>query len=522
MESTTNQSVVWLSIVREAFAQSDSLTKVQATLEKLGRQAGIAGAFASGLHELVSYVDHPWEETDTAVEAEMQAVEASRRIVRPVLEAKLQARLDRLDRESRGTTSCCVCGGVCQSRGRPQRGWESLVGELRLKRRYPYCDDCETGRFPAQEALGLTDSRFTPCLEELCTMIATTVPYGMAARIISKLCGVQVSIKGMEQMVERRGDVVLALDDAQARPCTPYDEKGLPVEQQRPPDTVAECVAPDVAYLELDGVIPITREELGDDDLTDKDKECQAKAKEEKVRGGKGRRFRIVGREVKNAVLYDGKDCVLESAERGSILDKTYVSYLGSWVPFALLLWTVMVRLRFDQSRLLVVLSDGAGWIRSLAEWLPIPVFLILDLYHVKHRIWEVAYAVWGEGSQSARKWASVQCERIEAGQVDDVLQSLRFLEPERDTAQEKLEQLITYLHNNRDRMDYPDYRARGLRTSTAAVESANYHVTGGRLKQQGMRWSADGAARMAALRADLFNGCWEKRTRQILAALAA
>ena len=67
--------------------------------------------------------------------------------------------------------------------------------------------------------------------------------------------------------------------------------------------------------------------------------------------------------------------------------------------------------------------------------------------------------------------------------------------------------------------MDYPAYRARGLRISSGAVESANYHVTGTRLKLQGMRWSEEGAGHMAMLRADLFNGRWEARTKQLLAA---
>lgn len=75
------------------------------------------------------------------------------------------------------------------------------------------------------------------------------------------------------------------------------------------------------------------------------------------------------------------------------------------------------------------------------------------------------------------------------------------------------------YFDNDRDRMDYPTYRARGLRGGSGEVESANFHVTGNRLILQGMRWSADGAAEMAALRADLFNGRWEARTRQFLAA---
>jgi len=83
----------------------------------------------------------------------------------------------------------------------------------------------------------------------------------------------------------------------------------------------------------------------------------------------------------------------------------------------------------------------------------------------------------------------------------------------------EKVEELITYFENNRNRMDYPSYRARGLRVTSGTVESANYHVTGARLKLQGMRWSQEGTAQMALLRADLFNGVWQRRTRELLAA---
>ncbi len=73
-------------------------------------------------------------------------------------------------------------------------------------------------------------------------------------------------------------------------------------------------------------MVPVTRQELGDEELTEQNKQSREQAKQDKARGGKGRRYRILGREVKNAVPYDGKDCVQESAERGSILSKTYVS----------------------------------------------------------------------------------------------------------------------------------------------------------------------------------------------------
>lgn len=66
----------------------------------------------------------------------------------------------------------------------------------------------------------------------------------------------------------------------------------------------------------------------------------------------------------------------------------------------AVLIWAQMLKLGFDRAKLLVVLSDGAAWIRSLCAWLPVKVFLILDLYHVKHKVWEMAAASSAKGRQ--------------------------------------------------------------------------------------------------------------------------
>ena len=351
-------------------------------------------------------------------------------------------------------------------------------------------------------------------------MMATTVPHGMATDLVEKLCGINVSVKAMQDMTARRGKVVVAQDKAESERLTPLLPSGLPVsEQMRPDDSSPVNAAPAVAYMEIDGVVPITREELTGKEISADDRRRQRRAKERKVRGGKARRYRIVGREVKNAVLYDGKDCATESPSRGCLLEKTYVSHLGDWMTFALLLWVAMLRKRFDGAKLLVVLSDGSDWIRSLAAWLPVKTLLILDLYHVKHRIFEVAHAVFGEHSQDARDWAEAQGDRIEAGNARHVIEALSFLKPRGKQTRKLVDDLAGDLSNNLDRMKYPEYRDRGLRISSAAVESANFHVTGTRLKLQGMRWSAEGAAQMAVLRADLFNGHWEKRTRRLLAA---
>jgi hypothetical protein len=364
----------------------------------------------------------------------------------------------------------------------------------------------KSGWSEAQRQLLLPDGDYTPRLEEAVTLMATVTPHGTAGRLCERLLGVSVSVHAVESAVERRAAAVVALQDAEAAQFVPWEENGLARATGRPPG--AETKPPQVAYVEVDGVVPMTR-------TLDPERSQPVAGK----RGGKGRRYTMEGKEVKNAVLYRGDDCMTEGDGRGVVLEKRYVSCLGHWLNFAALLWTLMLRLGFDRAATLVLLSDGALWIRDLAKWFPCQCLLILDLFHAKHRVWEVANALFGEHSPEARLWANTQCVYIEKGEVWSVLDTLKELRPRSKATRTKVKELITYFTNNKDRMDYPAYRAAGYRVSSGGVESANYHVTGARLKMQGMRWSEKGAAEMARLRTDLANDVWRQRTREVLRA---
>ncbi len=508
----------WLLLLKEVVKEVEEPSgpvMAAALTAKLGVEPGLGAALLSGMETLADYATSDLELG--AVDAEALAIAVAMKAVRPILEAQLQRRLDALDRDLLGEAVCRRCEKRAQSEGRRGRGWASLSGDLSLQRRYVHCDRCGEGYAPSQLKLGLGESPFTPRLEEVCTMMATTVPHGMAVKLVGQLLGTEVSGRGIQQMVERRAQGLAAQLTDEAIACAPYDGAGLPVEHARPAATVAS--APETLYLEMDGVVPMTREELPTSELSDADRRRKRRAKKNRARGGRGKRYRLVGREVKNAVIYSAENCVKESPSRDCITDKRYVSHLGDATQFGALLWVELLRRRIDEAKRVVVLSDGAEWIRTLCAWLPIPVLLILDLFHVKHRIWEVANLLYGEHTPEARRWADAQCDRVEAGRATQVIEALRFLNPRRAQTKEAVRLLADYLSNNLDRMDYPAYRAMGLRVGSGAVESANYHVTGTRLKLQGMRWSEQGAREMAYLRADLFNGEWERRTRALLAA---
>jgi hypothetical protein len=509
-------SSVLLKTFHELTIENDGATLSSQTLvSALSKTLGTSGMLVRGMlaacELMAEYAMAPEDVYEDSIEEEAEAIAASRRAFRPLLQARLQQRIDRIDAENVARTMCPLCENTMSSKGRPARKWASSLGELFLSRRWSLCEQEEhsEGRSLAQEKLLLPNGARTARLDESISMMATaTSSHGMAERLLQRVLGVDVSTHTVQNVVHERAGRLMPLDDAEAEAQNPFHPSGL--ERKVARSTQAVKQTPEIVYVEIDGVLPMTRE------LIPERSEFFPGA-----RGGKGRRYKLEGREVKNAVLYEADAAVQESDSRGSILDKRYVSVLGHWHGFARHLWVAMRHLRFDEASQIVWLSDGAKWIRELAAWLPCSdrVTLVLDLYHAKHRVWELANALYGAHSTLASRWAHEQCCEIEDGDINNVIARLRSMGPASDAAGEKLEELITYFSNNADRMNYPEYRAQGLRITSGGVESANYHVTGQRLKLQGMRWSERGAAEMARLRADFFNDTWEQRTRLALAA---
>lgn len=501
----------WIELVAETWNDLRHENKTPSTEEfsralaaRLSLDASVASGLLAGFQTLVAYAQAERAPDSTALEEERASVQAALAAVRPVLEARLQHRVNEVD-EQKEEVKCCGCGKPCVSQGRRARSWSSTVGPIKIKRRYSWCEACQLGRSLAQERVGLPDGDYTAGLDEVATLMAVTVPHAMAVSLLAQMMGIEVSEQGVKSAITRRGEQVVKLLTTEAEEIKRFEEDW----GKSPPYITAQAPAKtiEVAYLEVDGVHVMTRTAT------------PTSSDPKPGRGGPGRQYEVSGREVKNAVLYEATACAKESENRGCLLEKTYISHLGEWLGLALLIWAQMLKLGFDRAKLLVVLSDGAKWIRNLCKWLPGKVFLILDLYHVKHKVWEMGATIFGERSQETRQWAEAQCQRIEEGQAQEVIQALEALKQNHRKARDQIEELQTYLHNNLDRMDYPTYRAQGLRVGSGAIESTNYHVTGARLKLPGMRWSVDGATQMASLRADLFNGVWRKRSRQILMA---
>lgn len=151
----------------------------------------------------------------------------------------------------------------------------------------------------------------------------------------------------------------------------------------------------------------------------------------------------------------------------------------------------------------LIGVSDGAVWIEHLYQHLGIPQ--VIDVYHATQYLetvmtqlgWTEAErhnerGIWLSGEVNATEWLQTFCPPPSA--IDPNIWS------------EEAKTALQYLQQRATRMAYRDFRARNWPIGSGQVEGMNKHVIGSRMKRSGMQWSRPGAARMAALRAELYN----------------
>jgi hypothetical protein len=158
------------------------------------------------------------------------------------------------------------------------------------------------------------------------------------------------------------------------------------------------------------------------------------------------------------------------------------------------------------------VLGDGAAWIWKLVSETFPHATQILDRFHAKQHLSDVAKDVYGVDSDLGSQWARRLHEELDAGRTDSILAALRV----HADVSEEARKCISYVEVNRERMRYPEFRAAGLCTSSGVVEAGCKVAVGHRLKRAGMHWSVHGSNAIAALRCHRlsrrFEDFWERR----------
>jgi hypothetical protein len=220
-------------------------------------------------------------------------------------------------------------------------------------------------------------------------------------------------------------------------------------------------------------------------------------------------------RENKTVVAFTDKDLVKRKDGGHIILNKEYAAFIGSAEEFRGYVLNTAINMGYGKVKKVVIIADGAAWIRNMANELFPEGVQILDLYHLKENIYTYAKHKFNQDEKKYVPWAESVIEKIEKGHAADALKQL----PDEEDLPKGVVNLRTYLVNNIDRINYPEYKEKGYFVGSGAIESANKVIVQRRLKQAGMRWGVSGAQALLTLRAKVESKLWDKDVRLLLCA---
>jgi uncharacterized protein UPF0236 len=377
----------------------------------------------------------------------------------------------------------CPCGQAARYAGRRTKSFTSVLGELTLERAYYHCAACAHGFFPRDRALGLAETSLSPAVTRMVGLTAAMVSFEESSELMRELAGVPVNSKQVERRAEALGREIA-------------DDERAVVESSGPS-------APTM-YLGLDGTgVPMRAAELVG--RPGKQPDGSAKTREVKLVTV----WTAEGRDDEGTPVRDAGSVTYSAAiESAATRDTDEVAS-----EFAQRVEREARRRGFDQAQRRTVLGDGAPWIWNVADEQFPGALQIVDLFHAKQKLSDVAKDVYGPKSALCAPWATQRHDELDEGKIDAVLAALDVHAPTNDEARKALD----YVTRNRHRMRYPEFRAQGLCTSIGVVEAGCKVAIGTRLKRAGMHWTVPGANAIIALRccklSGRFEDFWERRS---------
>ena len=222
-------------------------------------------------------------------------------------------------------------------------------------------------------------------------------------------------------------------------------------------------------------------------------------------------------RENKTVIAFTDKDMIKRKDGGHIIIKKEYAAFIGSAEQFKGHVLNTAINAGYGKIQKVVIIGDGAAWIRNMAKELFPEAVQILDLYHLKENIYTYAKHKFTNNEKEYVPWAETFIDKIEKGKAQEAL----LLLPEEEKLPSNVVNLRTYINNNIDKINYPEYKAKGYFVGSGAIESANKVILQRRLKQAGMRWNVPEAQSVLSLRAKVESSRWDSDVVPILKKLA-
>lgn len=374
----------------------------------------------------------------------------------------------------------CPCGhpaGYQELRSKPVL---TAVGEVTISRPYYLCPHCHRGQFPADVELDIENTAFSPGVRRMQAVVGQQAPFDHGRQQLKLLADLEVTTKAVERTAEAIGEDIAAGEQAEIQRAMQLD---LPV-------ILGEPIP--VLYVQVDGTgVPVVK-------------------KETMGRQGKTEGQPAHTREAKLGCVFTQTSWDQEGYAIRDPDSTTYVGAIETAEEFGKRIYLEAWKRGWSRAEKKVVMGDGAEWIWNLADQYFPGATQIVDLYHARQHLWELARKLHPHDESGQNRWMMIHQDLLDNCKIKRLVTSLRSIQTPSAELAEKLRTEAEYFRRNARRMRYPKFRRQHLFVGTGVIEAGCKTLIGSRCKQSGMFWTVRGANAILTLRCCQFNGRFE------------
>jgi hypothetical protein len=347
------------------------------------------------------------------------------------------------------------------------------------------CPACQATRYPGDEELDIVRTTRSPGVRRMMARAGSQSPFKESCEDLKIYAGIKASAKDVERVAEGIGQAMEVWSNRQQEAI--FGEEPAPLDQTIP-----------ILYVSYDGTgVPMTEKEL--QGRPGKQADGSSKTREAKL----GCVFTQTRRDAKGFPVRDPDST-------------SFVGAIESAEEFGWRIYREAVHRGLGGAQRVIVLADGAKWIKNLAQMHFPEATFILDLYHARQHVSELGKILFAGNEKRIRQQRIRWWTDLDEGKADKIIRQAQKLLHQEAEAKKKAETEIHFLEQNKEHMRYAAFRAQGLFVGSGVIEAGCKTLIGQRLKQSGMEWSLRGANAIISLRCMIksgrFEDYWESR----------
>ena len=380
--------------------------------------------------------------------------------------------------EQRGIA--CPCGHRAAYQELRSKSVLTAVGEITVSRPYYLCAHCHRGQFPADVELDIDNTEFSPGVRRMQAVVGQEAPFDHGRKQLKLLADLEVTTKAVERTAEAIGEDIAARQLVEIQRAMQLD---LPI-------IVGEPIP--VLYTQVDGTgVPVVK-------------------KETVGRQGKTDGQPAHTREAKLGTVFTQTTWDQEGFAIRDPASTTYVGAIETAEEFGKRIYLEAWNRGWSRAVIKVFMGDGSEWIWNIAKLHFPGAIQIVDLFHARQHLWDLARKLYANQEAEQRRWMMVHQDLLDEGKIEELVAALRAIDSPNPELADKIRIEAGYFETNMERMRYPRFRSQHLFVGTGVIEAGCKTLIGSRCKQSGMFWTVRGANAILALRCCQFNGRFE------------